>query len=161
MMDMMVLALQTDSTRTISFMIGNGSDNRAYPQIGISEGHHNLSHHIGDKKKHAKISRINRHYVNNLAYFLNKLKSIPEADGTLLDNSMILYGCAFGDGNAHDPMDLPLLVAGKAGGTIDTGRHVRYEPGTPVTNLYLSMLDRVGVPAEQLGDSTGRLDLEG
>ena len=161
MMDMMVLAFQTDSTRTISFMIGNGSDNRAYPQIGISEGHHNLSHHVGNTKKHAKISRINRHYVTNLAYFLNRLKEIPEADGTLLDNSMILYGCAFGDGNDHDPMDLPILVAGKAGGTIDTGRHVRYETGTPITNLYLSMLERVNAPTEQLGDSTGALDLAG
>lgn len=161
MMDMMVLAFQTDSTRTISFMIGNGSDNRAYPQIGISEGHHNLSHHVGNKKKHAKISRINRHYVKNLAYFLNRLREIPEADGTLLDNSMILYGCAFGDGNDHDPMDLPILVAGKAGGTIDTGRHVRYETGTPITNLYLSMLERMDAPAKQLGDSTGPLDLTG
>ncbi len=161
MMDMMVLAFQTDSTRTISFMIGNGSDNRPYPQIGISEGHHNLSHHIGDTKKHAKLSRINRHFMTNLAYFLKKLKSVQEADATLLDNSMILYGCAFGDGNAHDPMDLPILVAGNAGGTINTGRHVRYEQGTPLTNLYLSMLDRVGAPTDQLGDSTGRLDLVG
>lgn len=161
MMDMMVLAFQTDSTRTISFMIGNGSDNRPYPQIGIAEGHHNLSHHIGDKKKHVKISRINHHFVTNLAYFLNKLKAIEEADGTLLDNSMILYGCAFGDGNAHDPMDLPILVAGKGGGSINTGRHVQYEKGTPLTNLYLSMLDRVGAPTDQLGDSTGPLDLVG
>ena len=161
MMDMMVLAFQTDSTRTISFMIGNGSDNRPYPQIGIAEGHHNLSHHVGDKKKHVKISRINRHFVTNLAYFLKKLKSIKEGDGTLLDNSMILYGCAFGDGNDHDPTDLPILVAGNAGGTIRTGRHVRYEKGTPLTNLYLSMLDRVGAPTEKLGDSTGRLDLVG
>lgn len=161
MMDMVALAFQTDSTRIISLMIGNGSDNRPYPQIGISEGHHTLSHHVGDKKKHQKISRINRHYVTNLAYLLNKLKSIEEADSTLLDNSMILYGCAFGDGNAHDPLDLPVLIAGNAGGTITTGRHVRYEKGTPVTNLYLSMLDRVGVPADRLGDSTGRLDLIG
>ena len=99
--------------------------------------------------------------MTNLAYFLNRLKEIPEADGTLLDNSMILYGCAFGDGNDHDPMDLPILVAGKAGGTIDTGRHVRYETGTPITNLYLSMLERVNAPTEQLGDSTGALDLAG
>ena len=159
MMDMMVLAFQTDSTRTISFMIGNGSDNRAYPQIGISEGHHNLSHHIGDTKKHAKISRINRHYMTNLAYLLNRLREIPEAGGTLLDNSMIMYGCAFGDGNAHDPLDLPILIAGRAGGTIKTGRHVRYEAETPITNLYLSMLERAGAPTEQLGDSTGPLDL--
>lgn len=159
MMDMMVLAFQTDSTRTISFMIGNGSDNRAYPQIGISEGHHNLSHHIGDTKKHAKISRINRHYMTNFAYLLNRLREIPEAGGTLLDNSMIMYGCAFGDGNAHDPLDLPILIAGRAGGTIKTGRHVRYEAETPITNLYLSMLERAGAPTEQLGDSTGPLDL--
>ena len=162
MMDMTVLAFQTDSTRTVTLMIGNGSDNRSFPQLGISEGHHNLSHHVGSKKAQAKLSRINRHYMTHLAYFLDKLRSVQEADGHLLDNSMILYGCAFGDGNAHDNLDLPILLAGAGGGTINTGRHIHYESRTPLANLYLSMLDRVGVPIDQLGNSTGRLvELEG
>ena len=157
MLDMVVLAFQTDSTRTVTLMIGNGSDNRTFPNLGISEGHHNLSHHVGSKKAQAKLSRINHHYMTHVAYFLDKLKSISEADGQLLDNSMILYGCAFGDGNAHDNMDLPILLAGRGGGSINTGRHLHYEQGTPLANLYLSMLDRVGAPTDQLGNSTGRL----
>ena len=158
MMDMTVLAFQTDSTRILTLMIGNGSDNRSFPQIGISEGHHNLSHHVGSRKKQAKLSRINRHYMTHLHYFLERLRSVSEADSTLLDNSMVLYGCAFGDGNAHDPKDLPILMAGKGGGAINPGRHVRYGEGTPLTNLYLSMLDIAGAPVNRLGDSTGRLD---
>jgi hypothetical protein len=158
MLDMMVLAFQTDSTRIISLMIGNGSDNRSYPQIGVSEGHHTLSHHQGDKKKHDKISRINCHFVSHLAYFLQKLKAIQEGDGTLLDHAMILYGCAFGDGNAHDYMDLPVLVAGQGGGTIKSGRHAHYKKGTPLTNLYTSMLDGIGASIEKFGDSTGPLE---
>jgi hypothetical protein len=138
-------------------MIGNGSDNRSFPQIGISDGHHNLSHHAGSKKKQAKLSRINRHYVTHLRYLIDKLAAVQESEGTLLDNSMILYGCAFGDGNAHDQTDLPILIAGRGGGTIQTGRHLHYEKGTPLANLYLSMLDRVGAPTDQLGNSTGRL----
>lgn len=157
MLDMMVLAFQTDATRVISLMIGNGSDNRSYPQIGVSEGHHTLSHHQGDQKKQQKLSRINQHFVTHLAYFLDKLNAIEEGGQTLLDHSMILYGCAFGDGNAHDYMDLPILVAGRGGGTIASGRHVRYKRGTPLTNLYLSLLDGLGVPIERLGDSTERL----
>lgn len=158
MMDMIVLAFQTDSTRIISFMIGNGSDNRSYPQIGVSEGHHTLSHHQGDKKKHAKISSINRYHVSHLAYLLERMKSIKEADGTLLDHSMILYGCAIGDGNSHDHLNLPILLAGRGGGTLKPGRHVKYEASTPLTNLYLSMLQRAGAPTQSIGDSTGPLD---
>ena len=158
MMDMIVLAFQTDSTRVVTFMFGNGSDNRSFPGLGISEGHHNLSHHVGSAKKQAKLSRINYLYVTHLKYFLDKLRSVREAEATLLDNSMIMYGCAFGDGNAHDETDLPLLLAGRGGGTLQPGRHVQYEAGTPVANLYLSMLDRVGAPTDQLGNSTGKLD---
>ena len=157
MMDMIVLAFQMDATRVLTFMIGNGSDNRSFPQIGISDGHHNLSHHAGSKKKQAKLSKINRHYMTHLGYLLEKLRAVEEGEGTLLDHSMILYGCAFGDGNAHDHKDLPLIVAGRGGGTIKPGRHLRYEKGTPLANLYLNMLDRMGVPTEKLGNSTGRL----
>ncbi len=158
MLDMIVLAFQTDSTRVITFMIGNGSDNRSFSQIGISDGHHNLSHHVGSKKKQAKLSRINRHYTTHLRYLLDQLRSIEESEGTLLDNSMILYGCAFGDGNTHDETDLPILIAGRGGGAIRPGRHIRYEKGTPLANLYLALLDRVGAPTDRLGDSSGRLD---
>ena len=157
MMDMIVLAFQMDATRVLTFMIGNGSDNRSFPQIGISDGHHNLSHHAGSKKKQGKLSKINRHYMTHLGYLLEKLRAVEEGEGTLLDHSMILYGCAFGDGNAHDHKDLPLIVAGRGGGTIKPGRHLRYEKGTPLANLYLNMLDRMGVPTEKLGNSTGRL----
>lgn len=157
MLDMIVLAFQTDSTRIVTLMLGNGSDNRSFPNLGISEGHHNLSHHVGSKKAQAKLSRINRHYMTHLSYFLEKLRSVSEADGHLLDNSMVLYGCAFGDGNAHDHMDLPIILAGRGGGTIQPGRHIHYEKGTPLANLYLSMLDRAGAPTERLGNSTGPL----
>jgi len=116
-----------------------------------------LSHHQGDQKKQGKIETINRHHVTQLAYLLKKLKSIKEGERTLLDNSMILYGCAFGDGNSHDPKDLPILLAGRGGGTLKPGRHVKYPESTPLTNLYLSMLDCVGVSPTKLGDSTGRL----
>ncbi len=157
MLDMIVLAFQTDSTRVLTFMLGNGSDNRSFPTIGISDGHHNLSHHVGSQKKQAKLSRINRHYVGHLRYLLDKLKSIQESEGTLLDNSMIFYGSAFGDGNAHDEKDLPILLAGRGGGTLQPGRHIRYEQGTPLANLYLALLDKVGAPTDRLGNSTGML----
>jgi hypothetical protein len=158
MLDMIVLAFQTDSTRVLTFMIGNGSDNRSFPQIGISGGHHNLSHHVGSAKKQAQLSRINHHYVTHLRYLIDRLRAVQEAEGTLLDNSMILYGCAFGDGNSHDETDLPILIAGRGGGAIRPGRHIRLEKGTPLANLYLTLLDNVGAPAERLGNSSGRLE---
>jgi hypothetical protein len=139
MLDMIAVAFQTDSTRIITFMLGNGSDNRSFPQIGIADGHHNLSHHAGSKKKQAKLSRINHHYMTHLQYLLDKLSAIQEGEGSLLDNSMILYGCAFGDGNAHDETDLPILLAGRGGGTLRPGRHIHYEKGTPLANLYLDL----------------------
>jgi hypothetical protein len=157
MLDMIALAFQTDSTRVITFMIGNGSDNRSFPEIGISDGHHNLSHHAGSKKKQAKLSRINRHYMTHLQYLLEKLSSVKESNGTLLHNSMILYGCAFGDGNAHDQTDLPILIAGRGGGKIRSGRHIQCKKGTPLANLYRAMLDKVGAPTDRFGNSTGRL----
>jgi hypothetical protein len=157
MCDMLVLAFQTDLTRIATFMIANEGSNRSYREIEITDGHHDLSHHGGDTKKHAKIREINRFHVKQLAYFLEKLKSIKEGDGTLLDHSMIVYGAGIGDGNRHNHDDLPVLVAGGANGTIATGRHVRYEQETPMTNLFLSMLDRFGVSVPFLGDSTGRL----
>ncbi len=157
MCDMIVLAFQSDLTRVATFMLANAGSNRSYNPIDVPDGHHSLSHHRGDPKKHAKIRKINRFHVSQLAYLLRKMKAVPEGDGNLLDNSMVVYGSGLSDGNRHNNENLPMLLAGRGGGTLDTGRHVRYEEETPLTNLYLSMLDRFGSPAEFIGDSTGRL----
>jgi len=157
MFDLLTLAFQSDTTRVSSFILAHDGSNRPYPFIQVSEGHHDLSHHGNDEAKKAKIAKINRFHISQLAYFVEKLKSIKEGDGTLLDNCMIVYGSGIGDGNRHNHDNLPVLLAGKGGGTIQTGRHVRYERETPMNNLFLSMLDRVGAPIERLGDSTGRL----
>jgi hypothetical protein len=162
MLDLLALAFQTDQTRVGTFVLANDGSNRPYKFLGVPEGHHDLSHHQGDAKKHAKIRQINRFHVSQLAYLLEKLKGVREGDGTLLDNCMIVYGSGISDGNRHNHDDLPVLLAGRGGGTIKAGRHVRYPKETPLTNLYLSMLDRAGVPTQRLGDSTGRLtSLEG
>jgi hypothetical protein len=155
--DMLALAFQTDSTRIATFMLANEGSNRSYREIEVPDGHHDLSHHGGDSKKHAKIREINRFHVAQFAYLLEKLKSVKEGDGTLLDNCMIVYGAGISDGNRHNNENLPIVMAGRGAGTIDPGRHVRYQQETPMTNLFLSMLDRMGAPAEYLGDSTGRL----
>jgi hypothetical protein len=155
--DLLVLAFQNDLTRIASLVFANDGSNRSYRSVGVSDGHHDLSHHGGDSAKLEKIKRINQFHAAQLAYILGKLKKIPEGDGTLLDHCMILYGSGISDGNAHTHDDLPILLAGKANGTIKTGRHVRLPKETPLTNLYLSMLDRIGVKVDGFGDSTGRL----
>ncbi|HLV79837.1 MAG TPA: DUF1552 domain-containing protein [Chthonomonadaceae bacterium] len=157
MYDMMTLAFQSDMTRICTFMIAHDGSNRSYPEAGVPEGHHDMSHHGGDPKKQEKIRLINHFHVTQLAYLLEKLQSIHEPEGTLLDNAMIVYGAGISDGNAHNHDNLPILLAGRGAGTIQTGRHVRYTDGTPMTNLFLSLLDRIGVRAETIGDSTGRL----
>lgn len=157
MCDMMTLAFQTDSTRISTFMLANAGSNHSYRNIGISSGHHELSHHRGDRVKTDQIRKINRFHVQQLVYFLEKLKAIPEADGCLLDNCMIVYGSGISDGNRHNNENLPVILAGRGGGTIDTGRHIRYDQETPMNNLYMSLLDRMGAPAEFIGDSTGQL----
>lgn len=157
MCDMIVLAFQTDSTRIATMMFANAGSNRPYRNLEVPDGHHELSHHGGDARKHAKIRRINRFHVSALAYLLQRLRSIPEGDGTLLDHSMIMYGSGLSDGDRHNHEDLPILLCGSGGGTIDAGRHIRFEYETPLCNLFLSMLDRVGAPADFIGDSTGRL----
>lgn len=159
MYDLMVLAFQGDLTRVSTFVVANEGSNRAYPFIDVPDGHHDLSHHGGNAEKQAKIRLINRFHVTQFAYFLEKLKTVAEGERTLLDNSMILYGSGLGDGNAHNHDNLPILLAGSGGNTIQTGRHIRYEKETPLNNLYLSMLDRVESSVEGLGDSTGRLEL--
>ena len=158
MFDMLALAFQTDSTRVATFIIGHEGSNRPYPFIGISDGHHDLSHHRGNPETIEKITQINTFHARQFAYFLEKLSSIKEGDGKLLDNCMILYGSGIADGNAHTHEDLPILLAGSGGGTITPGRHIVAPKRTPLNNLFLSMLDRAGAPIERFGDSTGRFD---
>jgi hypothetical protein len=159
MFDILTLAFQTDSTRISTFIVAHDGSNRPYPTIGIRDGHHDLPHHRNDEAKKAKIAQINRFHTTQFAYFLDRLKSIQEGNGSLLDNCTILYGSAISDGNQHLHENLPILVAGRGGGALSTGRHVRVEDKTPITNLYRSMLDTVGVPTEKIGDSTGKLDV--
>ena len=157
MYDLLALAFQTDTTRVSTFIMAHDGSNRPYPFLGVSEGHHDLSHHGGNEEKKKKIAKINQFHIEQFAYFLQKLKSIREGEGTLLDNCMIVYGSGIADGNAHAHHDLPVLMAGKGGGAFKTGRHIKFEKDTPMTNLYLSMLDNVGVRVDRLGDSSGRL----
>lgn len=157
MFDLQTLAFQTDTTRISTFIMAHDGSNRQYPFIGVRDGHHDLSHHGGDEEKKEKIAKINRFHITQFAYFLQKLKSVKEGDGTLLDNCMIVYGSGLGDGNRHNHDNLPVLLAGKGGGTLQSGRHVRFSKETPMANLFLSMLERVGAPTERLGDSTGLL----
>ena len=158
MFDLMTLALRTDATRVLTFMFTNEGSNRSYPQIGVSEGHHDLSHHGNDKEKQAKISQINHHHMTMAASFIRKLANTAEGDGTLLDNCMVVYGSGIGDGNAHNHDNLPIVLLGRGGGTIAAGQHRRYPKETPLTNLYLSMLERVSAATPSLGDSTGPLN---
>lgn len=155
--DLLALAFQGDVTRIATFVLANEGSNRSYRNINISDGHHDLSHHGNNPEKLDKIARINQFHMQQFAYLVGKLKSIPEGAGTLLDNCMLVYGSGNGDGNRHNHDDLPILLVGKAGGSITTGRHVRYSRNTPITNLYLEMLDRMGVHEQRFGDSTGRL----
>ncbi|HEY2951941.1 MAG TPA: DUF1552 domain-containing protein [Verrucomicrobiae bacterium] len=157
MYDLLALSFQTDTTRISTFIMAHDGSNRSYKFIDVPEGHHDLSHHGGNEEKKQKIAKINRFHMTQFAYFLAKLKSIKEGDGSLLDSCMIVYGSGIGDGNRHNHDDLPVLLAGQGGGTLTPGRHVQFPRNTPMANLYLSMLDRVGAPVERLGDSTGLL----
>jgi hypothetical protein len=155
--DLLVLAFQCDLTRIATFVFANDGSNRSYRTVGVSDGHHDISHHGGDLAKQEKIQKINRFHTAQLAYVLQRLKAIPEGNGTLLDHCMIVYGSGISDGNAHSHDDLPILLAGKANGTIQTGRHIRLPGETPLSNLYVSMLERMGVKIDSFGDSTGPL----
>ena len=162
MYDLMVLAFQGDVTRISTFMLARAGSNRSYPAVGVPQGHHALSHHKNDQDKIDQLKKIDRFHVEQFAYLVNKLKSVKEADGTLLDHCMVLYGSGIADGNRHSHHDLPILLAGRAGGTIEPGRHLRYARETPLNNLYLSMMDRMGAHVDTFGDSTARLtDLTG
>lgn len=154
MIDLQVLAMQADITRVGSFMIGREISNRTYPEIGVPDSHHMLSHHGNNPDKMAKLALINRRHMEYFAYFLDRMKAVKDGDGTLLDRTLVLRGSAFGDPNVHDHMDLPVIVAG---GLIKGGRHIRVAKGTTMSNLLLSMLNTLDVPAKSFGDSTGPL----
>ena len=158
MFDMMTLAMQTDSSRILSFMFTNAGSNRSYPEIGVSEGHHESSHHGKSEHKQQNIAKINRFHVDRFAYFLSRLSQVRENNGkTLLENSMVVYGSGISDGDRHNHDDLPILLAGAGAGRIQTGRHIRYENGTPLCNLYLWMMRQMGAKAESFGDSTSEI----
>jgi hypothetical protein len=158
MFDMQVLAYQTDLTRVITFMIARELSGRSYPQIGVAESHHPISHHLGDPQKLTSLAKINVHHTGLFAYYLEKLRSTPDGDGTLLDHVMIIYGAGMADSNQHAPSGLPILVAGGGAGQLQGGRHIKYTLDTPLANLHLSLLDMLGVPQVQtLGDGNGRL----
>jgi hypothetical protein len=158
MADLMVIAWQTDMTRVITFMMAREGSNRSYREIGIPDGHHSLTHHQNDPEKMAKTQKIDELHVKLFGYLLQRLDETKDGDGTLLDHSMILYGSSIRDGNVHDHHDLPLVLAGGKGAGVKSGRHIRYKPETPMNNLLLTLLDKVGVPGETLGDSTGKVD---
>lgn len=154
--DLLALAFQTDTTRIATFIMAHDGSNRSYPNIGVNDGHHNLSHHEGNAQKKAKIAKINQFHTAQFAQFLERLKNTKEAGGSLLDQSMIVYGSGISDGNRHNHDNLPVILAGGGGGTLQPGRHIQVGR-EPMTNLFLALLDRMGAPTERLGDSTGRL----
>lgn len=156
--DMLTVALQANLTRVFTFLVTREGTSRAYREIGISDGHHPLTHHRNDPALMEKVSQINTYHVKQFSEWLGRLKAIQEGDGTLLDNSMIVYGAGLCDGNRHNHEDLPTLIAGRAGGYIKSGRHVVYRKETPMSNLFLTMMDRMGARAEYFGDSTEALD---
>ena len=158
MFDLQSLALQADVTRVITFQLARETSSRSYTEIGVSEPHHPLTHHGNDPEKIAKVARINRFHVSLFAEFLAKLDAIPEGDGSLLDHSLYLYGSGMGNPNVHDHVNLPIIVAGGAAGKMQGGRHIRYPQPTPLANLHLTLLDKVGVPLDAFADSDGKLD---
>lgn len=160
MYDLIVVAFQANLTRVTTMMLAGEGSNRAYPLVGVAEGHHDLSHHGRNKEKCAKLQKIDQFHIEQFAYFLNRLESVKEGSTSVLDQTMILYGSGIGDGDRHNHDNLPILLAGLGGKTIQSGRHLKVSP-TPLNNLFVSMLDRLGARTESIGDSTGRLALSG
>ena len=158
--DLQVLAYQADLTRVTTFMLSKELSGRAYPEIGVSGGFHRLSHHGNDPGKIADMAKINAYHSSMVAYFLERLDAIQEGDSSLLDQAVILCGSGMGNSNEHEPRQLPLIVAGGGGGRLEGGRHVRYPSGTVLSDLHVSLLDKLDVPMESIGDSSGPLSLE-
>jgi hypothetical protein len=158
MFDLQILAFQGDVTRVTTFQLARETSARTYPEIGVAEPHHPLSHHGNDPEKVAKMAKINAFHVSLFAEFLEKMKATPDADGSLLDNSLFLYGSGMGNPNQHDHVNLPIIVAGGAAGGMVGGRHLQYREPTPLANLHLTLLDKVGVRLDSFADSTGKID---
>jgi hypothetical protein len=158
MFDLQVLAMQADVTRVITFQLARETSNRTYPEIGVPDPHHPLTHHGNDAEKIAKMAKINAFHVSLFAYYLEKLKATPDGDGNLLDHALVLYGSGMGNPNIHDHVNLPIVVAGGAAGRVKGGRHIRYAEPTPLANLHLTLLERVGVRMDAFADSRGKVD---
>jgi hypothetical protein len=158
MFDLQVLALQGDVTRVITFQLARETSNRTYPEIGVPDPHHPLSHHGNDPEKIARMAKINQFHVSLFAEFLGKLKATPEGNGTLLDHSLYLYGSGIGNPNVHDHTNLPILVAGGSATGMKGGRHIKYARPTPLANLHLTLLDKVGAHLDKFADSQGQVD---
>ncbi|WP_291988550.1 DUF1552 domain-containing protein [Luteitalea sp.] len=158
MYDLQVVAFQTDLTRVVTMMVGREGSMRTYPEIGVPDPHHPLTHHRNNKDWMARVEQINVFHAELFAYFVGKMKATPEGDSNLLERSLIVYGSGLSDGNRHTHEDLPVMIVGQGGGLLRTGRHVVYDSQTPMNNLYLTLMDGMGVPAESLGDSTGKLE---
>ena len=158
MFDLQVLALQGDVTRVITFQLARETSTRTYPEIGVADPHHPLTHHGNDPEKIAKMAKINAFHVSLFAYFLEKLKSTPEGDGSLLDHSVYLYGSGMGNPNVHDHVNLPILVAGGGAGSVKGARHIKYAEPRPLADLHLTLLEKVGVRLDAFADSKGKID---
>jgi Protein of unknown function (DUF1552) len=152
------VAFQADLTRVVTFIVTREGTSRSYREIGIPDGHHPLTHHRNDPGMMEKVAQINTYHMQQFAAWIARLKAIREGDSTLLDNSMIVYGAGLSDGNRHTHEDVPTLVAGRGGKFIKSGRRIVYRRETPLANLFLTMMDRMGAPVEHFGDSTGRLE---
>lgn len=157
MLDLTALALQTDTTRIVSCMFANGGSDRTFPWLGVSESHHSMSHHERKPERLEGLLRADRFYAEQFGYLVRKLKGIREGEGTLLDHTMLVYGGSLRDGNKHEHHDLPILIAGNGGGAFKSGRNIKFAPETPMANLFLSMLQRMGIEEPRFGDSTGLL----
>ena len=160
MFDLQLLAYQGDVTRVVTFMMGREFSGRTYPEIGVPDAHHPISHHQRDPVRMEKCAKINHYHVSLFAEFVDKMRQTPDGDGSLLDHVAIMYGAGMSEGNGHVPENLPILLVGGARGQLTGGRHVRYAKGTPLANFHLSLLDRLGVPVENIGNSSGRVSLD-
>jgi hypothetical protein len=158
MYDLMVLAYQSDMTRVITMMMGREFSGMTFPQIGVPDAHHPISHHAGEPEKIAKMMKVNKYHATLLTYLLEKLRSTPDGDGTLLDHVTLMYGYGMADSNSHSPFDIPIVLAGGGAGSLKGGRHVRFKD-VPLANLHLTLLENLGVQVDRMGDSTGRLTI--
>ena len=159
MYDLLALAYQADMTRVFTFLIGREQSARSYPEIGVPEPHHPISHHQNRPELLEKLTKVNIWHMKLFAKFVEKLRTTPDGDGSLLDHSIIVYGSGLSNPDLHDHHDLPIVLLGGGAGQLKGGRHIRYPEHTPLTNLHLTLLEKMGTPVERLGDSTGRIEL--